>query len=262
MVGRQILRILSQGLSAFDETAEVNLTMSMASRSKSAATLLQRSLAISQYLTWAAKHAPPALPIDEDTLFKYFRGAEFVSRGATNGTRLLESLCFAHGVFGIDGSLASATSSRVKGMALEKHMSKAARTPAKELSDLQLFALEAYLADETNPIDLRLASGALCWMSYCRNRASDTYRLTSVELDRSPTNPRIGFIEASAQGTKKARSLALKLELMPVVGSISGLAVDSHGPWFDKFENARLQAGLSSLIDSDMSRCLAFHMIS
>jgi hypothetical protein len=253
-VGRQIKRILDTVESAAEQNIEVNSTLNLSERGKSSSTLHQRALAISQYLTWAAKEAPPAFPIDEESLFTYLRTDLQKSKGATNGTRLLESLCFAHGVWGLDGSLEAATSRRVKGQALDLHLTKEPRVPAEELSDLQLYALEACLSDKCSSTDEKLSSGALLWMIYCRNRASDTYRLKTVGIDRSERNNDLGFIEATCQGAKNAKSLSLKLELMPVVGSISGVGIASFGNWYDHYAEARRKAGLSNLVKACESK--------
>jgi len=228
IAGRQINRIIDSSSSEAQQNLDVNATLSLSSRGKSANTLKQRALAIAPFLTWATTNGPP-LPIDEETLFSYLRSDVMRDKGATNGTRLLEALCFAHGVFGLDGALHAATSSRVKGQALDLHLKKAPRAPATELSDLQIFALEACLFDQTCTLDDHLAAGTLLWMVYCRNRASDTYRLRSVQVERSETNADIGFVEATCQGAKNAKSLMLKLELMPIVGPISGVGIASFG---------------------------------
>jgi len=247
IAGRQIIRIVDSGVDSEEQNREVNATITLSSRGKSANTLKQRALALAPYLTWATKNTGHALPIDETSLFSYLRLEDMQKKGATNGTRLLEALCFSHGVFGLDGALQAATSSRVKGQALDLHLKKAPRAPAMELSDLQIFALEACLADNTCSTDDHLAAGTLLWMVYCRNRASDTYRLRSVDIERSETNSDIGFVEATCQGAKNAKSLMLKLELMPIVGPISGVGIGSFGSWYDRYAEARSKARLVPL---------------
>jgi hypothetical protein len=247
IAGRQIIRIVDSGVDSEEQNREVNATITLSSRGKSANTLKQRALALAPYLTWATRNTGQALPIDEIALFAYLRTEDMQAKGATNGTRLLEALCFAHGVFGLDGALHAATSSRVKGKALDLHLKKAPRAPATELSDLQVYALEACLSDKTCSPDDHLAAGTLLWMTYCRNRASDIYRLRSIEVERSETNSDIGFVEATCQGAKNAKSLMLKLELMPVVGPIAGLGIASFGAWYDRYAEARAKVGLEPL---------------
>ena len=152
-----------------------------------------------------------------------------------------------HGVFGFAGALEAATSSRNKGVALNKHLSKRPRQPAEELTDLQVYALEAFLQERANEPELRIAAGTLLLMIYCRCRASDTYRFSSIQVDRSGINPKVGFIEATALAVKNAKSLSLKLQLLPVVGPISGLGADCVGCWWDAYSNARIAGGLAPL---------------
>ena len=159
-------------------------------------------------------------------------------------------------MWGIEGALEASTSSRIKGLALDMHLSKKSRVPAHELSDLQLYSLEACLSDARSTVDEKLASGTLLWMAYMRNRSSDICRLAAISIDRSPNRIEHGFIEASLVGPKNARSTAMKTDLLPIAGSIAGLGASKFGPWFDHYEAARSDAGLASIIRTDSSRAV------
>ena len=55
-MGRQVLRILSSGLTPDEEEKEVSDTLCFSLRSKSANTISQRASQLSQYLNWATKN--------------------------------------------------------------------------------------------------------------------------------------------------------------------------------------------------------------
>ena len=152
-VGRQIETILSAGYEKQKEIEEVGITLTLSSRSKSANTIGQRAAAFSQYVAWAVNAGWRPLPVKEEILFTYLRSPNMSDRGPANASRLLESMGFAYGIWGIDGALEASTSARVKGLALDIHLTKRSRVPAEELTDLQLYSLEACMADERASTD-------------------------------------------------------------------------------------------------------------
>ena len=166
-------------------------------------------------------------------------------KGATTGTRLIEALAFAGAVFGVNGSAEASTSARVKGAALDRYLQKAPRCPAQALSDLQLYAIEAFLANPGNQEHDRLGAGALLFLAYCRARASDSYRIKSLISDRLTDQPLKGYIEASAmkvKNAKNAKTADLKTSLLPITGPLAGLGQAEFGSWYDQFTAVRTAA--------------------
>ena len=246
-VGRQIEQILRDVVEVEAQTVEVNSTMSLTTRGKSVNTLLQRACCLSQFLNWASESSVPRLPISESMVFDYLRSEFLRSKGATTGTRLIEALAFADGVFGIKGAGEASKSARVKGAALDRYLQKAPRCPARSLTDLQLYALEVFLADPSKCEHERIGAGALLFLAYCRARASDSFRIKSLIVDRLIEHPLKGFVEASAMRVKNARSAELKTSLLPITGPLAGLGRDRFGAWYDTFDSVRTAAGLASL---------------
>ena len=48
----------------------------------------------------------------------------------------------------------------------------------------------------------------------------------------------------------------MKTDLLPIVGSIAGLGALKFGPWFDRYESVRTEAGLASIIRADDARAV------
>ena len=145
MVGRQIERILKENIGALEQQHEVSETLTCTTRSKSVNTLMQRACCISQFLNWLKNPSSGnGLPINGKQVFDYLRSDFMKTRGATTGTRLLESLAFAAAIFGVNGAASASTSSRTKGAALDRFLQKAPRCPAQALTDLQLYSLEVF----------------------------------------------------------------------------------------------------------------------
>ena len=227
--------------------------LTFATRGKAVNTLLQRASSLSQYICWATASHPPAIPIDEAHVFAYLRTPELLSKGATNGTRLVEALGFASAVFGLNGAQEAATSSRVKGAALDRHLEKAARRPADPLTDIQLYAIERFLNTETEDEHERIGSGALLFFTYCRCRASDSFRIRTLITDRVSSSSTNGFVEAGAMRVKNAKGTDLKTSLLPLTGFLAGVGHEAFGSWWDTFLKVRSAAGLEPLIQSSES---------
>ena len=250
-VGRQILDILSRNHSKQDETRLVLETVELSVRNKSANTLIQRAAALAQYFSWAKPEGVQLLPFREQFSFEYVRSDIMKTRGATNATRFVEALNLVGGAFGFDGAFASATSSRVKGAAIDKHLQKNLCKAATELDDTQVFGLEQFLACPDNSAEDRVGAGAICFMIYSRTRHSDTQRLTEIYRDLGAND--VGFIEAKAQGLKNSKTTELKTQLLPIVAPTKGLGFAVFGSWWINFEAARLEAGLRPVDDESYS---------
>ena len=184
ITGRQIQRILEHGHDQQKEADLVIESVELSCRIKSANTLTMRAASLGQLLNWCTKNQIPPLPIKEEVVFDYMRSEEMKSRGATNGSRRIEALNFSGAVFGVEGAFLAATSARIKGSAVDKYLTKNPRQPALELSDLQLFGLERFLADKENDPAERVSAGSLCFLTYGRCRSSDVNRLVKLERHR------------------------------------------------------------------------------
>jgi len=245
VTGKQILKILRLGHSKDTEAALALESVELSCRIKSANTLTMRAASLGQLLNWCIKNGIVPLPIREEVVFDYLRSDEMSKRGPTNASSLTEALNFSGAVFGLGGAFNASTSSRVKGAAVDKFLKKNPRQPAKELTDIQVFGLERFIADKNSDPALRVAAGSLLFLVYGRCRVSDICRILKLETDISESGS--GFIEAKAKSVKNAKTAELKTQLLPIVVPVKGLGFDCFGQWWQHFEEARDAVGLPPL---------------
>jgi hypothetical protein len=102
----------------------------------------------------------------------------------------------------------------------------------------QLQALEV-LSATADQVQDRAAAGAFCFMAYSRARFSDLQCISDLSFELNSSG--IGFVEASAIGTKTATTLAKKTRFLPITAVVEPL---TRFNWALEWEKARQDAGL------------------
>eukprot|EP00971_Amphidinium_carterae_P171878 3407770-Amphidinium_carterae.1 len=100
----------------------------------------------------------------------------------TSPGSLLSSLRFAEGIFGLSGAMVAASSTRVRGLALEKLQGKRATKHGVVLLVPELIALENALFDEHSIVS-KVCLGLLLMMLYARIRLNDLRSAAVLDFD-------------------------------------------------------------------------------
>eukprot|EP00971_Amphidinium_carterae_P329751 6462403-Amphidinium_carterae.1 len=98
------------------------------------------------------------------------------------GLSTIQALSFAGGVFGLDGALASAASTRVRGRVHELLQGKRLLKQAPPLTVQEVSILEAAVRHDPR-LSVRVLAGFLLFMVFGRVRAADLHRSHSIYFD-------------------------------------------------------------------------------
>ena len=233
-------RTLLQNIWALHDNDQLNTTLQDVFSSKSTATILKRANAFSRYVVWCSKKSLCPLPVKESHVYTYLYDNNW--RGPTSSMSFRESLNFASGVLGIDGSLESASSSRVTGFCRRLFVQKRPLKQARTLTVAQLSALEEFVtsADELDhdPIDV-IFVGHVLFTLYSRSRWTDSLYVSKLELDLDSENN--GYIQADTLVSKTSVTIQKKTRFLPLTGPIHGITTNS---WVQIWLSYRLQYGL------------------
>lgn len=218
---------------------------------KATGTLADRADSLMHYLKWAATKYPSTCPLPINEEFVYtFMDEVLRQNAATTADKLLQSLRFSHGVFGVQGALEAAGSKRCSGLAKSMLLHKRPKQQAAELTDIMVVALECFLHDEDRDNYLRLMSG-LCLLNLSlRVKSSDSMRLHCLQVDThiSVGGMEVGYVEALARGVNNVHKPEQKVSFLPMCGPAFGLAADRFQQcWARKFLELRVEAGLDAL---------------
>ena len=186
---------------------------------KSPNTVMKRLYAAKTYNTWVTRcNGKSWLPVDEQTVWTYFKELKAEKAPATRATSFSEALRFCHFVFRVDGCEEVLASLRVRGLASQHYACKRPWKPADPLpvSDVQLLN-RAMLDDRRSTVD-RVLIGHLLHMVYARARFSDLLASVNCMLDDECV-----FLELEAAVHKGSKAM-----LLPVVAPANWI---SEGCW-------------------------------
>ena len=201
---------------------------------KAASTVLLRARAFARYQKWLEPHEFSSVAVREVHAYQY---AQQSTARPTSVSSFLSSLAFAGHMFGLQGAMEAAGSSRIRGIS-DRMLSK--RAPVDQSAPLtveQVKLLEAELEYGKN-VEQKVLVGHCLAFLWLRARWSDGQFIWQVSLDAVGIG---GYIEATAEKTKTSKKARARGHELPLSGPAGGLGGNS---WFDRWLAARKEAGL------------------
>eukprot|EP00971_Amphidinium_carterae_P073155 1446671-Amphidinium_carterae.2 len=131
------------------------------------------------------------------------------------------------GVFGVDGALNAAKSTRNTGRAYELVQSKAALKQALCLTVAELRFLETYVVD-ANSLEDKLIAGLFTFMALARARSNDTVHVEEIAFNSDSTGE-VQFVEMRTKSFKTAKIVGMEGEVLCLVAPAAGGALERAG---------------------------------
>ena len=233
-------RILMKNIWSLFDDSQLFISLQDIFSSKSTATILKRANSFSRFIVWCYRKGIEAIPVKESVVYTFLYDVQW--SGPTAPMSFKQSLNFAHGVLGIDGSLEAANSSRIAGFCKRTFTQKKPLKQARTLTVAQIEALEdlvvQYPSNEADPIDVVFA-GHVLFVLYCRSRWTDSLYVSRLELDLDEAGN--GFIQADTLISKTSTTLQKKTRFLPLTGPVNGLVTNR---WIHQWLQLREEQGL------------------
>ncbi len=228
------------GRSCVDSEDELASSIRAALGTKSPNTVVGRANAFLALMRWVCTTYPSEafLPLGEAVIWKYISWLRDNNCPPTKPARLIQSIRFAHYIFGVDGLSEVLKSRRVLGACDLALANKPVTKQARALTVEEVRKLHSFAADgQNNCVDRSIVSHMLL-MLYGRCRHSDTLAVESINHDH--TNDR-GYIELNTRFHKGNRTVAKKSLVLPILIPTCGVGREL---WAEDWWQIRMELGL------------------
>ena len=205
---------------------------------KAASTVLLRARAYIRYVNWLKMHDLYTVAVKEVHAYQYAKHLEEVGKPSSIGS-FLSALAFAGHVFGVDGSLSTSGSGRIRGLSDKMLAGRPRVDQAAPLTVEQVRLLESELEYGGDVMQKLFAGHCLCLL-WLRSRWSDGQSIWNIRVDAVGETG--GYLEASVEKTKTSRKARARGFELPLCGPAGGLCGNR---WFKLFADVRKECGLS-----------------
>ncbi len=222
---------------------EVRKSLSLIFTGKATSTLTKRAAAVRAYQRWfATMDLPgPALPAQEDILFRHLAEVYDECGAATRGQSLLEALNLTCATIGLPSD--AQDSLRVKGAAAASFAQKRGTLQRPPLTVQAVRALEDGVTNASCLCD-RVFCGFLAFCAHTRTRFLDGARICAEPtIDETDD---VSFIETTSIEHKGANRPRVRGLSLPVVGHAIGVRGES---WAEAWLEVRKAMGLNATTD-------------
>ena len=230
------------GRLCFDCPEEMHSSVRAALGTKSPNTVVSRANAFLAMMRWHCNSSPhePFLPVTESMVWRYVQWLRDNNCPPTKPSGLMQSVRFAHYIFGIDGSAAVLKSRRVSGACDLALAGKPVTKQARALTVAEVKKIHSFAASIHNNVVDRTIAAHMLLMLYGRCRHSDTLAVESVEHDHC--NDR-GYIELNTRYHKGNKTVAKKSLVLPILIPTCGVGNEL---WAELWWESRMQTGLQT----------------
>ena len=239
------LNLSEIGRFCFDCPEELHDSVRAALGTKSPNTVVGRANAFLAMMRWHCNSRPhdPFLPLTESMVWKYITWLRENNCPPTKPSSLMQSIRFAHYIFGIDGSGSVLKSRRVTGACDLALAGKPTTKQARALTVAEVKKIHSFAANSNNNVVDRTVAAHMLLMLYGRCRHSDTLAVESIEHDHC--NDR-GYILLNTRYHKGNRTVAKKSLVLPILIPTCGVGSEL---WAELWWESRTQTGLPTLGD-------------
>ena len=207
---------------------------------KSPHTVIGRANAFLSFMRWSCTmyDSEKFLPVSEDQVWKYMTHLRDTDAPATRAASFVQSLRFAHYVFGLSGCQESFTSRRICGLSEIMLAGKKVTRQSRPLTVAEVRMLHGMAADPSVDCVDRVISSHCLMMIYGRCRHSDTVQVESIIHDHADNT---GYVQVNTRYHKGNKTVAKKNLLLPVLIPAAGVG---GRPWAESWWESRTEASL------------------